>query len=154
MKWVLIVIALGGGFLYLKKGGRSSIAQAKTPEFRALMQSQSCAGKKACVLLYVTPWCPACLSMSPLFQQMKQKMEGDPDYGMKVIVGQERSPGGNKQMAARYGVDSLIDGDNKILNVLEIDRYPTILLVESNGHILKKHQDVIQWAAPRYQLRP
>ncbi len=151
MKWILIAVAIGG-FLYYKQGSRSSVAQAKNPDFRSLVQSESCAGKKACLLLYVTPWCPACISMSPLFQQLKQKMESDPEYGMKIIVGRERKSGDNEKMAARYGKESLIDGDDKYHSILEIDRYPTLLMVESSGLITRKNEDVIQWAAPRYQL--
>ena len=153
MKWALIAMAIGG-FLYYKAGQRSSVAQTKTPEFKELVKTNSCANKSGCVLLYVAPWCSACLSMSPLFQQLKAKMENDPEYGMKIIVGQERNPGDNARMAKTYGEGVLIDSDNKIHKILEIDRYPTLLLVDSSGLITKKHQDVFLWAVPRYQLRP
>ncbi len=150
---MLIALAIGG-FIYFKQSKRDAIAQSKNPDFKELVKTNSCAGKKGCVLLYVTPWCPACISMSPMFQQLKAKMENDPEFGMKVIVGQEKNAGDNEKMAAKYGKDSLIDSDNKIHKILEIDRYPTLLLVESSGLITKKHQDVFLWAAPRYQLTP
>ncbi len=150
---MLIAIAIGG-FIYFKQSKREAIAQTKNPDFKELVKSNSCAGKKGCVLLYVTPWCPACISMSPMFQQLKAKMENDPEYGMKIIVGRERNAGDNEKMAEKYGKDSLIDSDNKIHDLLKVDRYPTLLLVESSGLITKKHQDAFLWAAPRYQLTP
>ncbi len=101
MKWAIIALVIGG-ILYYKQGMKTRAAQANTPVFKELIGSQSCAGKKACVLVYVAPWCPACISMSPLFQQLKAKMESDPEYGMKIIVGQERNPGDKERMASRY----------------------------------------------------
>ncbi len=138
--------------MWLRKPDVTSLA--KTPEYRELVATTSCAGKKSCVLVYVTPWCPACVSMTPLLQALQSKMATDSEFGIKMIVGMERNPGDNQEVALRYGKETIIDSDGRIHEMLQVTQYPTLLMVVSDGVIAKKNQDVLNWASGKYFARP
>ena len=153
--WILIILA-AGCFLYWKHSRGPSdapIAAAKSPAFRELVTSTSCEGKEKCLIVYVTPWCPACEQMSPYLLKIQEKSKNDPELGIKMIVGQERSPGGNQKIADRYGDTTVIDLDLSVHQMLNVKYYPTILLVRQDGIISGRDNVAFEFAFRRYQLQ-
>lgn len=129
------------------------MATLKTPAFRELVTTTSCEGKASCLLVYVTPWCPACEQLSPYLLKIQEKSQPDSEYGIKMIVGLERDPGANQRIAERYGKTTVIDTDQSVHKILNIKYYPTILLVTKDGIISERDNKALEVAARRYQLQ-
>jgi len=154
-KWIMIIIAAGCFFFWkhTRKMADAPMATLKSPAFRELVSTTSCEKKAACFLVYVTPWCPACEQLSPYLLKIQERSKADPDFGIKMIVGQERNPGDNRRIADRYGSDSVIDEDQSVHKLLNVKYYPTILIVRQDGIISERDNKAIEVAFRRYQLQ-
>jgi thiol-disulfide isomerase/thioredoxin len=153
-KWIIVFLC-GAAFLYYKyRPVKEEFRVPNSPEYRELVSSTSCEGKKSCVLIYVTPWCPACEEMSPLIQQWLVKARNDADVGFKVIVGMENARGDNQRLAKRYAPVSIIDHRRKIHDLLGVRYYPTLFMVKTNGELLARDEKVVEWAMNRYNTGP
>jgi thiol-disulfide isomerase/thioredoxin len=98
--------------------------------FKELLSSGSCSGKRHCVVVYVTPWCPTCHSKEPMFKEWQSKLENDPGLGMKIVVGLERNQGDNKRYAEQYGSQAVIDQNSDIQKAINDPAYPNIYLMD------------------------
>lgn len=111
-----------------------------------IARNETCEGKKSCMLVYVAPWCPACKQMEPLLMQIAKASVRGGDHGVKIVVGQERSPGDNEKLAKAYGVNGVVDADNSIREKLNVKHYPTIMQLDPKGKILQRDGETLQWA--------
>ncbi len=154
-KWIIIFIAAGCFFYWkhYRKTTDAPMASLKTPAFRDLIKTTSCEGKTACFIVYVTPWCPACEQLSPYLLKIQEQTKRDQQYGIKMIIGQERKSGENERIAARYGGTAVIDQDLSLHHILNIKYYPTILLVSKDGIITERDNDALEIAFRRYQIQ-
>ena len=143
MNKLILIAALFLGYHLWQKHQNSK----PNPTAAAMATTDTCATKKLCTIVYVTPWCPACAQVSPILQAWISKTKDHPEYGIKVIVGYGRNAGDNERTAANYGVNSVVDSDLSLANKLNIKYYPTFLLVNPAGTIIKKDQDVVKWAS-------
>jgi thiol-disulfide isomerase/thioredoxin len=153
--WAILLLCVGIFAYWKLKVQRPAPGEiANTPAYHELITTESCAGKKSCVLIYVTPWCPACEQMSPFIQKWLAKAKDDPDYGFKVIVGMENARGDNQRLAKRYAPVSVIDHRRKIHDLLGVRYYPTLLMVKTSGEVDARDDKVIEWAMNRYNTGP
>lgn len=150
-----MIVVIAGCFLYWRSSrnsGDAPLATLKTPAFKELMTTTSCEGKASCFLVYVTPWCPACEQLSPFLLKIQEKSQSDSEFGIKMIVGQERDSGGNQRIANRYGKTTVIDQDLSLHKILNISYYPTVLLVRQDGVIRERDNKALEVAAGRFKL--
>lgn len=147
------MIFLAAGCFFYWKYTRAPIPTLKTPAFKELVTTTSCEGKANCLLVYVTPWCPACEQISPYLRNIQEKSQSDSEYGIKMIVGQERDPGGNRRIADRYGKTTVIDEDLSVQKMLNVSYFPTVLLVRKDGSISERDNKALEVAFRHYQLQ-
>ena len=94
-RMMLILVAVVAG-LYLKQRGDAESRRTRSEYQRAKASAaDNCSGKASCVVIYVTPWCPSCKQLKPLFVQGLDRSKTVTDTGLKLIVGQGKTSAAN-----------------------------------------------------------
>ena len=110
-----------------------------------LSKTTSCAEKKFCLVIYAAPWCPTCKALMGSLVHWSTSTKNMKVLGVKIVVGQEKEPGQNKEMADKFGASGVIDQDGSIYQKLPGKGFPQAYLMKDEK-ILKFGQDAIQWA--------
>jgi thiol-disulfide isomerase/thioredoxin len=112
------------------------------------VKGDTCAGKKFCVVAYLAPWCPYCKAEVSSIQRMIEKSQTG-EVGIRVVVGMERAPGQNAQMANGIAKDILLDTNLAISNKYGIHAIPAFVVTDQNGEKVMDGQQGRQWTADR-----
>jgi len=104
------------------------LTDASSGERRAL-----CKGKKACLVVYVSPWCPACKRQLPFIKEIASTVQGYPGIGLEVIMGWDRRAK-LIEMAQGLGLDALLDDRGSFAAAASVSSVPSWYLF-SNGSL-------------------
>lgn len=96
----------------------------------------SCLGKHRCVLVYVTPWCPACSATVPAIEKIRERWAHSPVYGLSVIIGNDESEK-IEATAAKIGEGTFVDKDDSVHGKFQIQGVPHWLVIDKDRKILK-----------------
>jgi len=110
-----------------------------------------CFNKNHCAVIYLAPWCSACNQLAPQLIQLLQKANSLHEIGIAVIIGKGRTHEENESYAKKFGVNALVDNDEKIEQALGISYYPTFLIFDKNRKIILKDMDAMNWINSKYQ---
>jgi hypothetical protein len=80
----------------------------------------------------------------PKIKQFLTKIPSD-NVNLLVIMGDSRSHGENEREAKLIGEKVIIDHDGSIAHELKVRFYPTVMLLNEYGHIIKKNQEAMDW---------
>lgn len=112
----------------------------------SIARNGTCEGKKSCLLVYVAPWCPACKQMEPLLKHITMAASRGGEHGVKIVVGQGRSPGDNEKLAGVFAANGVVDSDGSIHDKLNVKHYPTLMQLDPKGNIIQRDSETLQWA--------
>ena len=116
----------------------------------ASVSGNTCEGKRTCAVIYYAPWCPHCRSDIPHAQAMLARSRTG-DTGVKIIVGMEHRPGDNEAMARKIASTGVvIDSDRKLARELEVDGFPSYIVLDKEGTKLVGGQEGFQWVMEKF----
>jgi hypothetical protein len=94
-----------------------------------------CAGARRCVIVYLTPWCPACKQAKPLIKQLRSRLESG--TRMKVVIGQgERSRA--REMAVEIGGAVFFDPEGDYYRAMKGTGVPYWITVDARQRVLAR----------------
>lgn len=145
-KLILLLVALVVGLSMYRREQRKSFAMRAQFERAIASSLDPCAGKSFCLVVYVAPWCPACHGVEPRLHEFvdKQAAEGG-RYGLKVFVGQGRTPQENEAMAAKFGGSGVVDADGSIQAKLGVNKYPYFFVMDGEGSVILRDAEAYAW---------
>lgn len=94
-----------------------------------------CEGKKVCLVVYVSPWCPACKGQLPFIKEVDSTVKAYPGFGLEVIIGWDKRSR-LLEMAQSLGVHSLLDDRGSFATAASLSSVPSWYLF-SNGTLKK-----------------
>jgi len=104
------------------------------------LDSLSCQSQSKCLIVYMAPWCPACLQFkSQLFPEFLKTIiskKEEKNIGLKIIIGRD-SLDKVQKMGASLGQTYTEDSSGKYYNDLGIKGVPAFLVLRSDGKIIK-----------------
>lgn len=142
--FVAIVILLAAGFFY-----RNRIISWFKPRHvpATLVRSGNCEGKKLCGIIYLAPWCPACHSYEPMIKSALSDFKTNQEHGIQIIMGFGNQPGENERKASEISPDVIIDKDRSLAKKMNINYFPTFLVVDQNLKVKMTDAEALQWFA-------
>lgn len=100
-------------------------------------QADPCDQKQRCVVVYVTPWCPACKSAIGFLNGLHDRLKSSPKVGMKVIVGGDELTR-LRAMASSFNAATFLDSEDKFSSKTRINGVPTVWVIDGNSNILRR----------------
>lgn len=134
-RWSVIAISLLGSFYYYHS------TKSGPPLSRVLEQSgDPCYQKEKCVIVYVTPWCPACESSIETIKEM-DRLWNAPDskrkYGLKVFVGQDELQKCQEKVTS-IGNFARVDERDQFYKFHRVSVFPMWLVFDAKGKEVKR----------------
>jgi thiol-disulfide isomerase/thioredoxin len=83
-----------------------------------------CAGKKSCLVVYISPWCPSCKQELPFIKEVSSAVGGYPGFGLEVIIGWDKRSN-LFEMAQGLGIDSLLDDQGLFATAASVSSVPS-----------------------------
>ena len=143
MNKLVFLLAIGVGVFYFKQKADAE-DRRRSAEYQRVTASaggDNCTGKSTCVVVYVTPWCPACKQIKPHLVQALERSKTVQDSGFKVVVGQGKTPQSNEEEAMSYGAGAVTDNDGSQHRALAVESYPSFFVLDGNQKITMQGQD-------------
>ena len=138
---MLILVAVVAG-LYLKQRSDAESHRIRSEYQRAKASvADNCSGKASCVVIYVTPWCPSCKQLKPLLLQALERSKTVLDTGLKLIVGQGKTPAANEEEAMSFGAGAVTDNDGAFHKALAVESYPSFFVLDQKQNITLRGQE-------------
>lgn len=69
------------------------------------------------------------------------------EHGIQVIVGFGQQPGDNEQKAQEISPDVIVDNDRALAKKMNINAFPTFLVVDQNLKVKMSDAEALQWVA-------
>ncbi len=151
MNRFILLLAFAVGLAALHKFQNQRDASFRQEYARGIAANEdNCAGKKFCALVYLAPWCGACKMETPRIRSQLARAKNLKDYGMKVVVGQGRSPGDNEQMASLFGAGASVDNTGALLQKFAVNRFPSFFVLDQEGSVILRDQEAFQWVQEKF----
>lgn len=145
MTKILLLFALALVFVAMNTQHVQKTAVARRAYVRSLAsESDICAEKKFCAVIYVAPWCPACHSMAPQFKNLLARAKTMNDYGVKIVVGQGTQKQ-NEAEAASYGAGASTDHDSLVKKALDVREFPSFFVMDKERTVILNGQEAFHW---------
>lgn len=140
MKALLIMLCLGLFFYFRNLGPQEISRQSASALFTTgeeNAQASSCQGKSRCVVVYMAPWCGACVHFkAQLFPAFKEVLGQRENVGLRVIIGRD-AKAKIESMGADLGVSYESDPQGKYYKELGVRGVPSFLVLDPQGKIHK-----------------
>lgn len=91
-----------------------------------------CHQKSHCMIVYVTPWCPACHGSAPFIASVRRHSLRSNDWGLKLIMGDGDASDAESYAAATEG-DVFFDQERSASRALGVRRVPAWFVVARDG---------------------
>lgn len=126
------LVLIGGLYVFgfFPKGNISSSELA-----RATGSIDRCQFKERCMLVYMTPWCPACKATLPFVQALHRYSMSRNDLGVQLYVGGDSSENINS-MIARSGLPAVADLSRKAGMQIPGRSVPRWAVIDKEGDIV------------------
>lgn len=83
-----------------------------------------CKGNKACLVVYISPWCPSCKKQLPFIKEVASAVKAFPGFALEVIIGWDKRSN-LVEMARSLGVDSLLDDRGSFAGMASVSSVPS-----------------------------
>jgi len=134
--WVIVLVLFVIYYIFTSFGPSTLYPRGLAAPFDP-KEPDPCVTKKKCLIVYVTPWCPACNSSEALIKRIRDDFKNSPEYGMMIVIGVASQP----ELAGKaldLGENTFLDTENKFRKAAKIYAYPTWMVVDQNYNILSR----------------
>jgi thiol-disulfide isomerase/thioredoxin len=149
MKKLLLLLAfaaaLAAGMQFFKKSNPAAVPNT-------VVADSSCQGKALCGVIYVAPWCPACIQAAPTFKKFLQSSWDHKEHGLEIFVG-KGEPQANLEEAIALGRGAVADQSGEKFESLGIRQYPSFFVQDAQGKTIKRDQEALDWIVQNFFVR-
>lgn len=147
---VLVVVAV---FSIYKKVTQQKVKQVDFTSIESNVEYTNCLQQKDCLVVYVAPWCPACHQFISNYRQYKDAFKSK-GLGFVYVVGADENRQKEIDMKDSLAPEAVLDTvDHAFQKQHKINSFPTIMLVDKTGKVLKQGEEVFNFMNDRLNGR-
>jgi thiol-disulfide isomerase/thioredoxin len=130
--------------LWQYRGKVEDLVVAKKVTSPHLLNS-NCLLKEKCAVVYIAPWCPACLNIIPELKGILNNARIQSRFGFIVIVGQGLNPADNQSKVNEIGEGAFVDTFNEWSESLRVKKFPSFFVLDRSGSVVEEDRHAREW---------
>lgn len=105
------------------------------PQRNGFFASDQCIGKQRCLIVFLTPWCPACKASVGFVKSVGRFVRTNSSLGMQIVVGNDTEQK-LRAMAGELGEFTYLDIDGTVDRALRGGGVPRWGVIDANRKII------------------